>query len=378
MRRQLAVACATLTLLANGGLAAAQDTELPQIPQVLKPGQACTASSGKKVPSPPWQLPYLGVDRLWPLTTGEGVTVAVVDTGVDPAALRAEVAGDGGTDCVGHGTVVASLIAAPAGEEGKIAGLAPGARVLAVRGTDKPGAATAASIAAALDKAVEAGVRIICVAVAVTEADPALRQAVDRAVAAGALVVAAAGLDLTSARDVPPGPYYPAAFPGVLPVTAVGPDGKPGGKAAPVPGAVAAPGNLVVGTGPGGGQVVGTGPGFAAAHVAAAAALIRSYRPETTAADLARRLRDTAYPQAGVNVIDPLAAMTSVAAPGGGPATARREPVAVAPIPDLEPTRQAALLVAAGVALVAALLGAAAVVVPRGRRRGWRAGSRES
>ncbi|HET6289387.1 MAG TPA: peptidase S8 and S53 subtilisin kexin sedolisin, partial [Amycolatopsis sp.] len=111
MRRPLTVACATLVLLANGGLAAAQGTELPQIPQTLKAGQACTSSSGKKIPSVPWQLPYLGADRLRALSTGEGVTVAVVDTGVDKAVLPIQQVGDAGTDCVGHGTVVASLIA---------------------------------------------------------------------------------------------------------------------------------------------------------------------------------------------------------------------------------------------------------------------------
>ncbi|WP_235096687.1 S8 family serine peptidase [Amycolatopsis decaplanina] len=375
MRRPLAVACATLTLLANGGLAAAQDTELPQIPQTLKAGQACTSFSGKKIPSAPWQLPYLGADRLWALSTGEGVTVAVVDTGVDKAVLPVQPVGDAGTDCVGHGTVVASLIAAPLADGAKVSGLAPGARVLAVRGTEKTGAATAASIAGALDGAVTAGARIICVATAVTEADPALKQAVDRAVAAGALIVAAAGRDTTKARDASPGPYYPAAFPGVLAVSAIGPDGKPDGKA--VPGSLAAPGNLVVGKGPGGGAAIGVGPAFAAAHVAAAAALIRSYRPEATAADITRRLRDTASPQAGVTVLDPLAALTSVSTAAGA-ATARREPVVVTPGPDLGPARQAAWAVVAGVVVAVALLGAAAVVVPRGRRRGWRAGSRWS
>ncbi|WP_414941836.1 S8 family serine peptidase [Amycolatopsis sp. cmx-11-51] len=369
MRRQLTVACATLALLANGGLAAAQDRELPQIPQTLRAGQPCTAPSGKKIPSAPWQLPYLGAERLWSLSTGTGVTVAVVDTGVDTSILPADAIGEAGTDCVGHGTVVASLIAAPPSSDAGVSGLAPGARVLSVRGTDKFGAATASGIAGALDAAVGAGVRIICVATAVTEADPVLRQAVDRAIAAGALIVAAAGRDLTTAHDVPPGPYYPAAFPGVLAVTAIGPDGK----ATPVQGALAAPGNLVVGRGPGGGQVVGAGPAFAAAHVAAAAALIRAYRGEVTGADLARRLRDTASPQAGVTVLDPLAALTSVATADVGGAV-RREPVTLVPPPDVAPVRQSAFAVVAGVMVAVCLLGAAAVVVPRGRRRGWRAG----
>lgn len=358
--------CAAFALTANGGVAAAQDTDLPRIPQVLRAGQACTGPSGKKVAQVPWQLPYLGADRVWPLTTGAGVTVAVVDTGVDSSVFPVDALGDAGTDCVGHGTVVASLIAAP----GKIAGLAHGARVLAVRGADKFGAATGPSIAGALDAAVAAGARIICVALVTAQEDPALRQAVDRAVAAGALIVAAAGPD-AAPRSGEPVRYYPAAYPGVLAVAAIGPDGKPEPNA--VAGALAAPGNLVVGTGPGGGQVVASGPAFAAAHVAATAALIRSYRPESTTADITRRLRETAYRQPGLAVVDPLAALT-VSAAVDGPATVRRDPVVVAAAPDLAPVRGAAWAVAAAVVGVVCLLAAVVVVVPLGRRRRWRAG----
>ncbi|MBB4681421.1 S8 family serine peptidase [Crossiella cryophila] len=371
MRRQLAVACATFVLAANGGVAAAQDTVLPQIPQVLRAGQPCTGSSGKKITETPWQLPYLGADRLWPLSTGAGVTVAVVDTGVDSTAVPVEALGDAGKDCVGHGTVVASLIGAPVREGFKFAGLAPGARVLAVRGTDKSGVPSAGGIAGAIDAAVAAGARVICVAVGVAEADPGLGKAIERALAAGALVVAAAGPDSLPNKKVEPGPYYPAGFPGVLAVSALGPDGK---AEAGSPGVLAAPGNLVVGTGPGGGQVVGSGPAFAAAHVAAAAALIRAYRPEITGSELAKRLRDKAYRQPGLAMLDPLAALTANQAEA--PVTARREPVALAAVPDTVGPQRSALIVAGIVALAGCLLGAVAVVVPLGRRRGWRGGGR--
>lgn len=375
MRRHLAAAWLGITLAANGGVAAAQDTDLPRIPQALRAGQACTPPSGKKVPEAPWQLPYLGADRLWPLTTGKGVTVAVVDTGVDPSATPADVLGDAGSDCVGHGTVVASLITAPAKDGGKVSGLAPAARVVAARGTDKFGAATGASIAAGIDAAVAAGARIICVGAVTAEDAPVLRQAVDRALAAGALVVAAAGPDSGTRRSGAPSTYYPAALPGVLSVAAIGPDGKP--EAGAVAGTLAAPGNLVVGTGPGGGQVVAAGPAFAAAHVAAAAALVRAYRPELSTAEVARLLVETAYRQPGSAVVDPLAALTTGLA-GGGSSSVRRDAVVVQDIPDFSGVRGAALTVVGGVVLGGCLLAAVAVVVPRGRRRGWRAGPVDS
>ncbi|MFS8099751.1 S8 family serine peptidase [Lentzea alba] len=375
MRRHLAAACLGLTLAANGGVAAAQDNDLPRIPQALRAGQACTPPSGKKVPDAPWQLSYLGADRLWPLSTGKGVTVAVVDTGVDRSATPADVAGDAGSDCVGHGTVIASLIAAPVKEGSKFAGLAPASRVVVARGTDKFGAATGAGIASGIDAAVAAGARIICVGAVTAEEAPVLRQSVDRALAAGALVVAAAGPDAGSRRSGAPAKYYPAAFPGVLSVAAIGPDGKP--EAGAVAGTLVAPGNLVMGAGPGGGQVVAAGPAFAAAHVAAAAALVRAYRPELSTAEVSRLLTETAYRQPGSAVVDPLAALTT-GLNRGGDSSVGRESVVVREIPDFGAVRGSALTVAGGVVLGVCLLAAVAVVVPRGRRRGWRAGPVDS
>ncbi|MEU5692053.1 S8 family serine peptidase [Actinosynnema sp. NPDC020468] len=367
MKRRLAVACAAFTVLANAGEATAQDTDLPRIPQVLRAGTPCTAPSGKKVTEVPWSLRHLGADRLWPLTTGSGVTVAVLDTGVDGAAVPSDVLGDGGADCVGHGTVVASLIAGPV-REGGVAGLAPGARVQAVRATDRLGAATPETIASAIDQAVRAGTRILCVGAVTTDGAPVLKAAVERATAAGALVVAAAGPDPAD-RPAEPARYYPASFPGVIPVASAGPDGKSDAGA----GSLAAPGNLVVGTGPGGGHVVASGPAFAAAQVAATAALIRAYRPQATAAEITWRLWDTAYRQPGLILLDPLAAVTASGTTGGAP-TGRPEPVVVATTPDLSATRASATAVVGGALVVTGLLAALAAVLPRGRRRGWRGG----
>ena len=82
--------------------------------------------------------------RLAPLATGAGVTVAVVDSGVDrvhpqlagrvlAGADLLDPGGDGGRDCAGHGTGVASIIAAAPRPDVAFRGLAPGARILPVR-----------------------------------------------------------------------------------------------------------------------------------------------------------------------------------------------------------------------------------------------------
>src|SRR5690348_6791442 len=93
----------------------------------------------------PWAQARLGADRLAGLATGAGITVAVIDSGVDRAnrALGRvlgggdllDPTGDGRLDCVGHGTAVASLI--NGGSHGTFHGLAPKATVLSIRVTEQ-------------------------------------------------------------------------------------------------------------------------------------------------------------------------------------------------------------------------------------------------
>ena len=152
-------------------------------------------------------VPGLDVLPVWQRTRGAGVTVAVVDSGVDPASadlapnlLPGRNAYDGNgdtTDHVGHGTMVASVIGAPAGNGGYV-GIAPEAKILPVRvlggatGQDWSGAAVVRGI----DDAVASGAKVINLSLGGLNAPIA---GVDRALAAaqraGALVVIAAGND---------------------------------------------------------------------------------------------------------------------------------------------------------------------------------------
>ncbi|MCM3926602.1 S8 family serine peptidase, partial [Frankia sp. AiPs1] len=139
----------------------------------------------------------LAPGRIWSTTTGAGVTVAVVDTGVDTAnpQLAPAVSGgvdliagppDGTLDCAAHGTAAASVIAARATGGTRFAGLAPGARILPVRLTEQAGGEAGAGVdpallAAAIRRATDAGAGIVNVSVLAAAGTPELAAAVRHA-----------------------------------------------------------------------------------------------------------------------------------------------------------------------------------------------------
>ncbi|MDG6101041.1 type VII secretion-associated serine protease mycosin [Dactylosporangium aurantiacum] len=336
--------------------------------------------------------------KLTPLADGRGVTVAVIDSGVDarhPQLQGVVRAGpdqlDGGgslVDCVGHGTGVAGIIAARPVPGSPLHGLAPGATILALRvselveledGTTAGRRGTPAGVAAAIRAAVERGAGVINLSLVSYQDSADVREAVRFAVAHDVVLVAAAGNRFAEGNRTP----FPAAYEGVIGVGAVGPDGQrlPGSQTGPYVDLVA-PGGRIVTTATPQGLTTVEGTSFAAPYVAAAAALLRQYRPEMTAAQVAARLAATADggaagPGFGAGVLNPYRALTEET--GGQP---QRTGQALAPLAgDPQAAAKGAaedrtlLLAAAGVGLAALML-LIAVVVPRGRRRGWRPGLR--
>jgi hypothetical protein len=180
------------------------------------PPEARAARSG--APVGPDLLAALGLD---PATDGsdlgKGVLVAVLDGGAAADAtfgtrVRYLDIGYGvigpGDDGV-HGTAVASLVAGAAPDA---RGVAPGANLLSVRVTAADGSSDAFSLAKGILAAVDAGARVVNVSLGGHASSPLLAEAVERAIAAGVAVVAAAGND-QAARLA-----WPAAYPGVVSV----------------------------------------------------------------------------------------------------------------------------------------------------------------
>ncbi|MFJ8027544.1 S8 family serine peptidase [Streptomyces sp. NPDC096311] len=356
-------------------------TSLPPIPFVLGDDAPCTAGSDRTARYATWAQQSLSLPHAWQLSRGEGVTVAVVDTGVatDAPALsgRVTAVGDAGEDCVGHGTFIAGLVAAAQTSGTAFRGVAPASRVLAVRGTDRRGAATAGLVADGIRAAVGHGAEVIAVTPALTTGKDELTAAVRYATDHDALVVAAAAPDsrpTSTATAEATRAYWPASAPGALSVVGVLADGSVLDSAAGAAGAaLAAPGGPVVGIGPrGSGHYISAGSSAAVAFAAGTAALVRAYHPELTAAETAERLTASAAPTGDAPRLDPYAALSLVpAGPGSSAAVPSRAAPLHLPAVSVTPRRRALLAagVMAGLVLVVA---AAVVVIPRGRARRWR------
>jgi len=174
-----------------------------------------------------WNLALVGAPVGWRLGGGQGVLVAVIDTGVSPLpdlpaervlAGRSFVPGvPTAADDHGHGTHVAGTIAQATNNGAGVAGVAPNARILPLKALSANGGGRTDWIAAAIDEAVDQGAQVINLSLGGGHSD-VLVNAVEKARRAGVVVVAAAG---NAGQE---GIGSPADAPAALAVTAVGPD----------------------------------------------------------------------------------------------------------------------------------------------------------
>jgi type VII secretion-associated serine protease mycosin len=380
----------------GGGHRAGAPSPLTPVPvtPAVHPTRGCHPSTASvaHVTKQPWAQRALVFPSVWPLARGNGVTVAVVDSGVDytpqlAGRMRAIslVPGGGNRDCAGHGTAVAGIIAgSDLRKQGVLfTGVAPGAHILSVR-VQAQRQGRPALLARGIRDAAALGARVINVSIETPGSTRALAAAVKYALRKNAVIVAAGGNDeaFTPGGQVVKGPFYPASYPGVISVGAV----NAGGGLAPFSDqlshvAVTAPGVNLVSTYPGGYAKELRGTSFAAPFVSGVAALILSRYPHLSNTAVVRRIEATADGQAGVGtgngMVNPLAAVTAVlpaaaATASPSPAVTGLVPVATAPVPPPLPTTAA--LTITGAALAGALaVAAGAVVITRGRRRRWRA-----
>ena len=253
-------------------------------------------------------------------STGNGVLVAIVDSGIDTSHPEIANTIAGSFDAVNssqsgnsHGTAMAGAIVAHA----RLTGVAPAARILAVRAFSAT-EGTTATIITGIDWAVARGARVINMSFAGPN-DPEIARALAAARQRGVILVAAAG----NAGPKSP-PLYPAADPNVIAVTAT--DAEDHLLAVANRGrhiAVAAPGVNILGPAPGGGYQMSTGTSVAAAHVSGVVALLLALQPKiapdavrkllaATALDLGPKGRDDQF---GAGLADPYRAIVALKAP---------------------------------------------------------------
>lgn len=394
----------------------------------------------------PEQLRLVDFAAVWPFTRGAGARIAVIDTGIaaHPRLPNLEAAGDyvaGGTgleDCDGHGTLVAGLIAAAAIDGSGFAGGAPDATILSIRqsssafsavgaperdesGATSSGYGNVRTMASAVRHAADLGATVInisevaCGPAGTPLGDATLAAALHYAAVERDVVIVAAAGNVGGTSDCAnqnpgPDPAHPGADPWprvatvaspayfddwVLTVGSTDPSGAPSGFSLAGPWVdVAAPGTSVVSLDPRGVELTDgyvdsrgdtvrySGTSFAAPLVAATAALVRSRYPDMPAAEVIRRIVDTARapaggwnPKVGHGTVDPLAAVTFQ---DPSPPTGAPNEVSLADSPRLpEPDRRAATVAMIIAGVLAVLTPAAVAAIRPGRPAGGYRSPRE-
>ena len=265
-----------------------------------------TTASADQVRSDQWPLQALDAEAVWKLATGKGVTVAVIDDGVDASHrdLKGNVLPgkdfiDGDSDASpaagdSHGTAMAGVIAGHGhgvnGSDG-VKGLAPDAKILPLRDNGGQSDGFASSIRYAVDHG--ASVINISQGGSLPTAGGEEQQAIRYALEHNVVVVAGSGNEGKSGTEAV---SYPASYPGVVDVGAVKDSNEIWEKSNS--GAnllLTAPGYRVVSAGTDSdGYRMGTGTSDSAAYVSAACALLREKFPDLTAGQIVNRLTKTA------------------------------------------------------------------------------------
>ena len=294
-----------------------------------------------------WVLDMLRVETAWSVTQGSGVTVAVIDSGVNPDV--SDLAGSviTGPDYTGvttspasgnwgvHGTWMASLIAGHGHDGGLsgVVGIAPEARILSIRVIPdrqdphygkyerEPETVIQQSLADGIAYAVAHGARVISMSIGYSAPSGLVRQELQKAYDRGVVVIASAGnsggpADSSRGGEAPES--FPANYPGVISVGAVKSTGAVAGFSSDnLSVQVAAPGVLVPAQGRDGQYWYVSGTSPACALVAGVAALIKSRYPGLAPDLVASALTSTTTDrppggydsQVGFGIVDAAAAL---------------------------------------------------------------------
>ncbi|MEW1772438.1 type VII secretion-associated serine protease mycosin [Streptomyces sp. NPDC086777] len=292
-----------------------------------------------------WGLSALHLDEAWRTTKGKGVTVAVLDTGVeaDHPDLAGNVlaakdmigfgAGPGDRDWARHGTAMAGIIAGHGhgvGNGDGVMGVAPEARILPVRVILEDGDSARARARSTRGDALAEGIRwaadhgadVINLSLGddsdSAHPEPSEDEAIQYALKKDVVVVASAGNGGDKGDHI----SYPAAYPGVIAATAVDKFGtRAGFSTRRWYATVSAPGVDIVIADPDHKYYEGWGTSAASAFVSGAVALIKAAHPGLTPAQIKKLLEDTARDapaggrddSRGFGMIDPAAAIKAAA-----------------------------------------------------------------
>lgn len=313
-----------------------------------------------------WSLDALKADSLPTPVNRAAHLVAVVDTGVrathedfGPGQVRCDLGADftseglgACNDRVGHGTHVAGIVGAVAGNGKGVASLAPGTSILPVRVLDSAGSGGSIAVAKGIVYAADRGAKVINLSLGGPGGSSALDAAVRYATDKGALVVVAAGNNRQLGNEV----TYPAASPGALSVASTDEGGSSSSFSYSGPSVdLAAPGGGIASLWADNDRAyaVASGTSMAAPAVSAVVSLYRAAHPSVTPSQVTAALLGTATDletpgrddDTGAGLVNPLALLGGTTAPttpppaGPGPGTPvpPPPPVVTEPAPVVTP-----------------------------------------
>jgi subtilisin family serine protease len=303
-----------------------------------------------------WSLDALKADSLPAAGAPAAHVVAVVDTGVRashedfaPGQVRCDLGADftseglgACADPKGHGTHVAGIVGAVAGNGKGVASLAPGTTILPVRVLDSTGSGGSIAVAKGIVHAADKGAKVINLSLGGPGGSSALDAAVQYATDRGALVVVSAGNNRTSGNEV----NYPAASPGALSVASTDQSGTSSSFSYSGPTVdLAAPGGSIASLWGDSDRSykLASGTSMAAPAVSAVASLYRAAHPAAGPAEVAAALIGTATDleaagrddNTGAGLVNPYALLVGSAPAPTEPAPTQPAPTEPAPT---EPT----------------------------------------
>ncbi|MFD8060895.1 S8 family serine peptidase [Streptomyces cyaneofuscatus] len=197
---------------------------------------AAQPAAAAGVQSKQWYLSALQAEEMWKVAAGEGIKIAVIDSGVNPStvSLKGQVLqgmdatgapGEETDDYDGHGTTMAELIAGT-GKGGGLKGLAPGAKIIPLRVSDtafqKKHSVNANETADAIRAAADSDAKIISMSVSSEFSTPREREAAKYAESKGKIFFASVGNNAKSDNK----DHYPASYPQVVGVASADQSGK--------------------------------------------------------------------------------------------------------------------------------------------------------